>query len=235
MMPPHGRCSQAMAQALAAVGFDALCAIHPLPWTAEPPASPLLAAWRPAEFVSGCAVIPRTPLTSTVADLALRAFLGHPMVVYGHHEDVAGGLEPLAEAAERVRRVGGDVTWQSMGEIALGNVERRRDGDRLVVRPYSGRVRVDAEPGVRAVVVEAPEAAGDGPAPRGWSLPGGPVLPFGAEAELLDAGRPVEVRLHAVAQVDPGAIAAPAWRPWPKLRRTGTELRDRALPLRRAA
>ena len=48
MMPPHGLCSEPMARALGDVGFDALCAIHPLPWTEQPPADPPLAGWRPA-------------------------------------------------------------------------------------------------------------------------------------------------------------------------------------------
>ena len=37
MTPPHGLCSESVTQALAAVGFDALCAIHPIPWTGAPP------------------------------------------------------------------------------------------------------------------------------------------------------------------------------------------------------
>jgi hypothetical protein len=58
------------------------------------------------------------------------------------------------------------------------------------------------------------------------------LRPFGAEA-TLDGG-PVEVRLRGARDVDAGQVDAPAWRPWPKLRRAGTEMRDRALPLRPA-
>ncbi|WP_445149212.1 hypothetical protein [Baekduia sp. Peel2402] len=224
MMPPHGRCSRAMARALAAVGFDALSAIHPLPWTAERPAEPPLAAWRPADFVGGCAVIPRTPLTSTVADLALRAFLDHPMIVYGHHEDVAGGLDSLAEAAARVNRVG-DVEWLSVGEIARGSFDARtREDGTLVVRPFSGRVALDA-PAAAVTVEEPPQADGEH-ALAGWSADGGPLRAFGEVGE----GR--ELRLHPVGAVDAATVAAPAWRPWPKLRRTSTEVRDRVLALK---
>jgi hypothetical protein len=159
MMPPHGRCSEAMARALAAVGFDALCAIHPLPWTAEPPTSPPLAAWRPAEFVGGCAVIPRTPLTSTPADLALRAFLDHPLVVYGHHEDVADGLERLAEVAACIDRLG-DVRWMSVGEIGRLNFNARMLGSTLHVQPYSGRLTVSVPDGAEGLTVQAPLEAG---------------------------------------------------------------------------
>jgi hypothetical protein len=231
MMPPHGRCSEAMSRALAAVGFDALSAIHPLPWTAERPIAPPLAAWRPAEFVGGCAVIPRTPLTSTIADLALRAFLDHPMVVYGHHEDLAGGLEPLVEAAARVDRVG-DVQWTSVGAIGRSNADQRLAGATLCVRPYSGVVSVDVPDGASELAVAEPEQAGDERVLTGWSLDGGPVRGF-AETAPLTRGGGHEVRLHVADAVDPAAVPAPAWRPWPKLRRAGTELRDRALPLQR--
>lgn len=234
MMPPHGLCSEDVSRALAAVGFDALSAIHPLPWTERPPASPLLAAWRPAEFVGGCAVIPRIPLTSTIADIALRAFLDHPMVIYGHHEDLAGGLEPLAEAAERVNRLG-DVEWTSVGEIALSNYAQRSAGDgvEVEVEPYSCRLRVRPAAGARTLAVREPQPARGALEIRGWSIGNGPVRSFGAEAPLAQDGA-LEVRLHSARATDPGAVAAPAWRPWPKLRRAGTEMRDRALPLRPA-
>jgi hypothetical protein len=240
MMPPHGRCSEAMARALAAVGFDALCAIHPLPWTAERPTEPPLAAWRPAEFVGGCAVIPRTPLTSTPADLALRAFLDHPLVVYGHHEDLAGGLEPLAEVAATVNRLG-DVQWMSVGAIGATNFDARAVGTTLHVRGYSGRLAVTPPDDVAALTVDAPLEAGGAHAMVGWSLDGGAVRAFGETAAVERSGgeggggRPREIRLHAAGAVDPATVAVPGWRPWPKLRRTGTELRDRALPLRPAA
>ena len=109
MAPPHGLCSEPMTRALGAVGFDALTAIHPLPWTEMPPADPLLAGWRPADFVAGCPVVPRIPLGSTAADIGLRAFLDHPLIVYGHHEDVAGGLDAWR------RRRPSSTSWATCG------------------------------------------------------------------------------------------------------------------------
>lgn len=231
MMPPHGLCSEDVARALAIVGFDALCAIHPRPWTERPPSAPLLAAWQPADFVAGCPVIPRIPLSSSQADIALRAFLRHPLVVYGHHEDVAGGLEPLAEAAAKVNRVG-DVRWTSVGEIAQSNYAERLSGDRLVIAPYARRLRVVPPAGAQVLAVQEPEDARGGPGMRGWSLGSDPtVRPFGAEAPLTSDGT-LDVRLHGVGDVDANRVAAPTWRPWPKLRRAATEMRDRMLPLR---
>jgi hypothetical protein len=232
MMPPHGMCSREVSAALGMVGFDALCAIHPRPWTGDRPTSPSLAAWQPAEFVGGCAVIPRIPLFSTVADIAVRAFLDHPIVIYGHHEDLAGGLDPLAAAAARVNRMG-DVSWCSLGEIALGNHVQRIDGDSVVVRPFARRLRLELPAAARTLTMLEPEDVGGGPALRGWSVATGAVRPFGVAAPVA-GGRALELRLHGACDVHPGRVAAPAWRPWPRLRRAATELRDRTLPLRLA-
>jgi hypothetical protein len=226
MMPPHGLCSQHTARALSAVGFDALCAIHPVPWTEERPAEPPLVAWSPAGFIGGCAVIPRDVLSSTVADIALRAFLDHPIVIYAHHDDVAGGLQPLAEAAARVHRLG-DVEWTSVGQIALSNHAHRVVGEQMVVRPYSRRIAVDVPAGVNTLVVQAPQPIGTALELRGWSVGSGRVVAFG-EAATAAPGRH-EVRLHGTRDVRPDSVPSPRWRPWPTLRRAGTELRDRAV------
>src|SRR5262249_11894069 len=134
MTPPHGMCSASVARALGAVGFDAVCAIHPLPWAERPPASRPLAGWGPAGVAEGCSVIPRPPPGSSDAEIGLRAFLDQPLVFYGHHEDLAGGLDRLAEISDRVARLGAP-RWCSLGEIAATNFASRRMGDALRVRP----------------------------------------------------------------------------------------------------
>jgi hypothetical protein len=232
MTPPHGLCSENVTQALGAVGFDALCAIHPIPWTGDPPPSAVLAGWGPADFVAGCAVIPRRTLDCSAAEIALHAFLDHPIVLYGHHEDLAHGLEPLAEAAARVNRLA-DVRWMALGDMALANHTQRVSGHRVLVAPYARRVVVSPPPRASTLVVQEPRHAHGDAGLGGWSLGAGPIQPFGAEAPI-ECGGPVEIRLRGVHDVDAGQVAAPAWRPWPKLRRAGTEMRDRVLPLRPA-
>ena len=242
MAPPHGLCSEPMTRALGAVGFDALTAIHPLPWTEKPPADPPLAGWRPADFVAGCPVVPRIPLGSTAADIGLRAFLGHPLIVYGHHEDVAGGLDALAETAATINRLG-DVRWSSVGDIVTSNAEQRADGARLRLRPFSRRLVLAIGAEVSSVTVEPPQDSLHDGSLTGFSLhaPGDrPVtahpLPF-AQNAVVQPGRArrLEIQLHGAADVEPGLVPAPAWRPWPKFRRAVTELRDRAIAHRSAA
>jgi hypothetical protein len=232
MTPPHGLCSENVTQALGAVGFDALCAIHPIPWTGAPPPSAVLAGWGPAGFVGGCAVILRRTLDCSASEIALHAFLDHPIVLYGHHEDLAHGLEPLAVAAARVNRLG-DVRWMALGDMALANHTRRVSGERVVVAPYARRVVVSPPRGASTLAVREPRPAHGDPELVGWSVGPGPIQPFGAEAPIGHDG-PLDIRLRGVRDVDAGQVAAPAWRPWPKLRRAGTEARDRVLPLRPA-
>ncbi len=175
MTPPHGMCSASTARALGAVGFDGLCAIHPLPWAERPPAERPLAGWDPAEFAADCAVIPRLHLESSDADVGLRAFLGQPLVFYGHHEDLAGGLDRLAEVAAQVRRLG-DAHWCSLGEIAASNYGRRNEGGGVQrLRPYTSRLRLRPDAETRELLVEPPRD-GDGRI-AGWSLGDGPTTP----------------------------------------------------------
>lgn len=227
MVPPHGTCSEIAARALGRLGFDALCAAHPLPWTEQPPPHRLLAGWDPGEFAGGCAVIPRIPFATPLGELAVRAFLGQPLVLYGHHNDLADGLDLLADTAARVNRLG-DVRWTSLGEIAATNHAIRAEGKAIRVRPYSRRLRLQMPGDVRTLIVDPPRDGGQGLA--GWSTGSGPTIPFGVPGPW--ARDRSEIRLRGATEVDPMTVPAPAWRPWPVLRRAATETRDRALALR---
>jgi hypothetical protein len=227
MMPPHGMCSASSAGALAAVGFDALCAIHPLPWLERAPAERPLAGWEPAEFAGGCAVIPRLPLGVAPAELALRAFLDQPLVVYGHHGDLAGGLEPLSQTAAAINRLG-DVEWAPLARIAEGNAATRVEDGIFRVRPFAHRLRLPVPEDATAVAVEAPREEVERFA--GWSLGEDPAVGFD-EAVPLGSERHLTLRLRSAAAVDPRAVATPTSSLWPLVRRTATETRDRLQPL----
>jgi hypothetical protein len=228
MTPPHGMCSAEVAAALAAVGFDGLCAIHPLPWTERPPANRPLAGWDPAEFAAGCAVIPRLHLHSTDADIALRAFLDQPLVFYGHHEDVADGLEPLGAIAARVARMG-TAHWCSIGEIAATNYAVRCDLDTLRVRPYSHRLAVSVPAGCDRLVISRPR--GIEVVVSGWSIGAGETVPFDIPLPVTP-GSELELRVRRDDECRPAAIKSPPPRPWAILRKVAMEARDRTLPLR---
>lgn len=230
MTPPHGLCSRTVAEALGALAYDALCAIHPCPWTEQPPASLPLAGWGPAGFVAGCAVVPRVPIDCSPAEVALRAFMGQPIILYGHHDDLAGGLDPLAEAAARVNAMG-DVSWTSLGEIVATNYAMSVERGTAAVAAFGRRLRLTLPDGVTELTVTEPAGGAQAAGLSGWSTIGGERTAFGASRPRAAASE-VGVRLHALHEADPWQTRPPPWRAWPLVRRVATEARDRLLPLR---
>ena len=160
MAAPHERCSPLATEAMRQLGFEALAIDRANPWRFRPPAEKPLAGWELAEFVSGgLPVFRREGIDVSLEDLTLRAFLGQPLVLYGHHDDLSEGPERLAEIAARINRLG-DVRWTSLGEIARSNALVRQVESTLTVRMYSTRVRLSAPTGVDQVEIELPRFEG---------------------------------------------------------------------------
>jgi hypothetical protein len=218
------------------LGIEAACISRPYPWRDGLPAPTPLAGWRPAELVAGgLPVLPRHSLSLPREDLVFRALLGQPLILYGHHQDFAHGLDLFAQAASDINALG-DVQWGPLGWIARGNYSARRVGETLHVGMHARRVSIEVPGGVRALHVQAPEPLG-GPAWHkldltseisemtfrdglGQSLP----RPVDAPAELdvtLIADRPL---VHT-------EIRARPFKPWPRIRRMMVEGRDRVQPL----
>lgn len=232
MIPPHGSTARDMALEMPRLGIEAMSDSRPYPWLTRPPADATLAGWRFVDVVDGgLPVIPRYHFTRSRDDLPLRALLGQPLVLYGHHDDVAGGLDMLAQAAAQVNALG-DVRWCSLGEIAQSNFETRRTDSLLELRLSAPVVDLDVPDGVSELVVSAPllaavrtvEAAGR------LDVVQMPVSNGSTDAFPVQPGR---LRLRAVREdaIDESAIQAPRLRPWPILRRGAGEARDRVLPV----
>jgi hypothetical protein len=148
MVPPHERVSEPAARALLACGYQAICTTRPYPWVTTSEDMPWLArpadvgptaAWRTVDVVAGgLPLLLRSSFEHPREDLVLRAFLGQPLILYGHHDAFAGGLDVLAEAAADVNRLG-DVRWQSLGAIASGaTAALNGSGPPAVHRPAAG-------------------------------------------------------------------------------------------------
>jgi hypothetical protein len=227
MTPPHGMCSEPVVRALAALRFDALSAIHPQPWSGQPPADHLLSGWGPATFAGPLAVLTRFPLTFPATDVALRAFMDGPLVFYGHHGDLATGLDLLEQAAARANRLG-EVEWMSLGGIAASNYGVWTGDGTTVIRPYSGHMKVSITSTPKTIEVEEPGVPASGLG--GWSVGNGPVLGF--ETTAGSHADEVEVRLRSKDEVDPASVRVLAPRPAAAARRTATELRDRGMGAR---
>jgi hypothetical protein len=164
MAAPHGVCSEEVARELTDLGFEGLCISRPFPWLArpgrpwlaKPEGSSALAGWHPASVVTGgLPVLLRQPFGARFEEIALRAFLDQPLILYGHHQDLEGGVDQLADLAAAIRRLG-EVEWVSPGEIARSNVTTWRERDQLRVRMFSRRAEVELPPDVERVTAEFP-------------------------------------------------------------------------------
>ncbi|HEV3323114.1 MAG TPA: hypothetical protein VG147_13115 [Solirubrobacteraceae bacterium] len=130
MVPPHEQLNEPAARGLLAGGFEAVCVSRPYPWIAPrsptpaaalgtgPPECGALAGWDRRELVAGgLPLLLRAGFNAPREDLVLRAFLGQPLILYGHHDLLADGLDVLAEAAAAIDTLGA-VRWGSLAEIA---------------------------------------------------------------------------------------------------------------------
>jgi hypothetical protein len=194
-----------------------------------------MAGWFPAEMASGLPILPRYPLSRTREDLVFRALLGQPLILYGHHWDLAEGLETFAQVANDVNRLG-DVRWGPLDTIAKCNYSARRAGKVLVVQMYSRRAIVEVPENISSLVIKTPGTYGE----RLWQhlVYGTNQAPMqrvdaGWVSDVLQVAGGVRLELHYVSKhiLDPDRLPRPPARGWPILRRLLVEGRDRAYPL----
>ncbi len=242
MVPPHERLSEPVAHALRACGYEAVCTTRPYPWLADTPDVPPfthpadsgpLAGWASADLVAGgLPVLLRSAFTHPREDLALRAFLGQPLILYGHHDELDDDLTLLADAAADIGRLG-EVDWGPLDRIARHSVEIRREGATLAVRPLARRVTVSVPEGVERLTVDAAAVAALGGA-RVIVHSGArerPLMP----GEGIPATGPAETELIVdVASRPPSSNGhvAHSRRLWPVARRVVSEGRDRLAGVR---
>ncbi len=233
MVPPYEDCSQPALRAMFRLGIEAACVSRPHPWYVGPPSTSPLAGWHPAELVAGgIPVLPRYPLSGDRDDLPLRAFLGQPLILYGHHWDFAGGLDLLAHAAGEINGLG-DVEWGPLGWVARTNCATRTLDETLLVRMHARRVAVEVPAGVRALRVLVPEPAGgseghqvsDSERSTAVEFDGG----WGTSEPIATEGRDrVELTLAADHPLSPDEVRSRGLRPWLAVRRALVEGRDRS-------
>ena len=155
MVPPHGACSASMLAELPRQGFESACVS----------AGSLRAhnagqAWTrtlslaPSELVEGCPVLPRWAFGNAgEATLLAAAYLGQPLIMRGHHQDIKGGLDLFREYARLINALG-DVRWGSLGELSRLNFRHRIAGTTMYVQPLGTRITVEVPEGIEAIQIE---------------------------------------------------------------------------------
>lgn len=157
MVPPHGACSSEMLGDLPRSGFDAACISDGSlrahnwrqPWTKT-------LGYLPSEVIEGCPVLPRWGLTGNVENtLLVAAYLGRPMIIRGHHQDLKGGPGVLDHLAGLINGMG-RVKWSNLTGLSRLNYLWRMEGTcfRLKLLGSAATFEVPAE--ATTVVLDAP-------------------------------------------------------------------------------
>jgi hypothetical protein len=226
MIPPHGACSADVLRDLPQHGFEGAC-ISTGSLQAHNPGQ----AWTrtlgfaPTETVGGCPVMPRWALSDCSDTLLLAAaYLGRPLILRGHHQDLRRGLDALDAAAESINGIG-PVIWGNLTELSRLNHQSRLEYDTLTVKPIGLKVNVRIPDAATYLAVEG---AGDG----AWTLTdarGVRPVPADGRIGLRDGG---ELLLLERSVPTREQLAESHWagtRPLYVLRRFLAEARDRML------
>ena len=234
MVPPHGECSEFAIHQMLRLGYDGVCISRPYPWLERPPSEKLLAQWWPSDIVAGVPVFSRYSLHQHWDDIVIRAFLNQPIILYGHHSDLSGGMDILERAAEQINGLG-EVSWMSLGQIARSSYATRTQGNSLRVQLLSRHVMIKKKAKEQSVLVSV------GP---GWEGSDQDIVKCGSLREPLTSilgesyvripvseTRNLEITLEHSDSIDPGSSAGSSMRLWPAMRRVMTESRDRIQPV----
>jgi hypothetical protein len=231
--PPHGGCSESVLAQASRLPIEAVCtSAEPLARSQNRTKLPLHFGLLPAWFGSGCCpVIRRWDLIYGLLPLRLAAFLGQPIIAYGHHQDCAAGLGPLAEIASVVNRWG-PTTWTNLETILRGNYRTIRDGELMHVQMCSRSVHVRIPEGISHVMVHA--SMGDESVPGQISVASSDGQHYectaGVPFRATGCGS-LQLKIRSSEVIDPATVGPPAYRLWPPVRRLLSIGRDRLMPV----
>ncbi|MGH2870795.1 MAG: hypothetical protein ACRDNK_24900, partial [Solirubrobacteraceae bacterium] len=243
MVPPHESMSRLAVAALLACGYEAFAGTRTFPWmTTSPDLSWLtrptdadaLTGWGSSMLMpGGFPLLVRMPFEHAREEVVLRAFLGQPVVLYGHHDVMEHGPGGLESAATAINRLG-DIQWSSLAGIARGAVEWRRSGNVLQLRMLGRRVQFDVPSWAGEVVIDTTDLALPESARllvRGCGIE---KTTFGADTPArLPIARSGRLQLSLGAAVDAQLVPAPPRRLRPVARRLAAEARARHVAGRR--
>jgi hypothetical protein len=230
MVPPHGACSEEMLADLPRFGFEAACISHgslaahnkTKAWTRS-------LGYLPSEQIQGCSVLPRWGITGDTSNvILLAAFLGQPIILRGHSQDLRNGIELLDHWAAFINGLG-SVTWSNMTGVCRSNYLWRAEGEYLRIRPLARRFTVDLPRTAKWLLLDVPSHTHWGR----WHMvlegigsvqvyPGQPLSLFPQQEGIVSVELVAE-SLESTANVPQGGAA------WALVRRLLTEGRDRVL------
>jgi hypothetical protein len=236
MEAPHGALSKDVFQELLLLGYEAaLSTTELLVRHNRHAAWPLAFGMDRTEILGGgLPVIPRIKMSiDWKNDVLLAAFLRQPIVVAGHHYDVAEGMDILAELAATVNRLEG-VAWSDLRGILQTNYVTRVEKGTLIIKMFARAVTVPVPPGVDSISVVRPwieegksenlvvTANGRVETSRG-------IGPF-TDALSIENASTVEIASEIENPVHFSSVPKPRQSIWPIARKILMEIRDRLSP-----
>jgi hypothetical protein len=242
MAPPHGACYEPTMREMRRLGFEGIAVSQPYQGLLEKTPKPVTALWEPADMMAGgLPAMQRIALTQWQEDSLVRervilyAFLGKPLILYGHHNDFASGFELLADSAAQINGLGA-IEWMPFSSICRSNFLTRREGNTLHLKPLFVRASIPLAPDVDSVILHPP---------RGIDSRASLQLEHGGEAFThpftLNGPRisrdahdhTLNFSIGFADQLNSWDVPPPAFNPKALVRRLLTETRDRLQPLMR--
>ena len=228
---PHGGCSESMMAQMLRLALEGACVSAGPTVRCNPSKNwPLGFGLSPVCFMAGgFPVIRRFHLRYGLLPLRFAAFLGQPILSYGHHQDCAEGLGQLAETADIVN-AWAKTTWSDLGSILCDHCRTKTEGDLLHVQMGARQARVTVPEGIFQVAVHAYGATGadckltaaSAAQIQTWALD---VPNRVAPSTVLT------LRISSCRPLDPAIVERPGYRVWPPVRRALAIGRDRLMPI----
>lgn len=155
MAPPHGACSEKLLAQMAAAGFEAASISFGSLRKYNRDAKWLRRIGvKSMEIINGLPVFARFPISSNCRNTILEAaYLNRPIILMGHHKNVAGGLSILEEAAQFINSLG-HVEWTDMTRIARAHNDHGAANRAASQENKRGRYRTDIWPVIRRQMTE---------------------------------------------------------------------------------
>jgi hypothetical protein len=234
MAAPHGACNHDMATVLLRTGFEAACISRSSLMVRNPNTVwPVTVGMNPSEFLGdGLPVVPRFNIRWDFTCALFAAFLGQPVILVGHHGDLADGLDLLEELSGLINSIG-EVRWTDMKSITQTNFCTLSEDDLLHVKMYSRKICLRVPEGCTQVCLHRPWLngnTGEGLHVRRGGSVVATINSYQGEPVSVRQGEEIEIASIYPDMIDVGKVPVSRSSLWAIARRQLSEGRDRLRP-----
>jgi hypothetical protein len=235
MVPPHGACTEDVLAEMARLGFEAVCVSSGSLCKYNQQANWLFTfGLKPCEIISGLTVIPRINMNQICHNnILVAALLFQPIILRGHHHDIAEGPKLLGDLSEYINTLG-NVRWGDMKSISRAHYSRKYDGNFLHIRMFTKRVEIFIPEGIDQISVEREWLKGENNEKLAWRIPGQKsdwTLVRRSDSIPAISGKVIEIISNPSQPFTIDNKHIREFHLWPLVRRNITEARDRIAPL----